>query len=177
MSTAPRLCSDHRSGKSVGSGEQWSHTARGMAYSCALKIHHAGLPKNSAWAARRAGGEIWDTPLSCWQLETFLNKQHLRKGMKGQTSREGNQWLQLSALFWLSVGLFFLFFFCHTGLELRAYSLSHSTKPLFFYGRFFFEIGSWELFPQTGFKLWSSWIARIIDVTTGTQQGTYLLKY
>ena len=47
-----------------------------------------------SWRGRRGG--IRDTPLSFWQLETFLNKQHLRKRMKGQTSREGNQWVQLS---------------------------------------------------------------------------------
>jgi hypothetical protein len=40
------------------------------------------------------------------------------------------------------------------GLELRAYTLSHSTSP-FIEG--FFEIESLELFSWAGFKLRSSW--------------------
>jgi hypothetical protein len=36
------------------------------------------------------------------------------------------------------------------GFELRAYTLSHSTKPIFAKG--FFMIGSLELFAQAGFK-------------------------
>lgn len=64
------------------------------------------MPQNLALAGRRAGGEMWDTPLSFWQLETFLNKQHLRKRMKGQTSREGNQWVQLASSLLLSTANF-----------------------------------------------------------------------
>jgi hypothetical protein len=37
------------------------------------------------------------------------------------------------------------FSFCGTGLELRAYTLSHSASP-FFVWWVFFKIGSWELF-------------------------------
>jgi hypothetical protein len=43
-----------------------------------------------------------------------------------------------------------LFFFAVLGLELRAYTLSHSTSPIFVMG--FFEIGSHELFAQAGFE-------------------------
>jgi hypothetical protein len=45
---------------------------------------------------------------------------------------------------------FFFFFFVVLGPELRAYTLSHSTKPFFVVG--FFEIGSQELFAWAGFK-------------------------
>jgi hypothetical protein len=45
------------------------------------------------------------------------------------------------------------FFFAVLGLELRAYTLSHSTSPFFEMG--FFEIRSCELFAQAGFKLQS----------------------
>jgi hypothetical protein len=45
---------------------------------------------------------------------------------------------------------FFLFRFAVLGLELRAYTLSHSTA-LDVLG--VFEIGSHELFAQAGFKL------------------------
>jgi hypothetical protein len=38
--------------------------------------------------------------------------------------------------------------------EFRAYTLSHSTSPFFVID--FLEIGSWELFAHTGFKLRSS---------------------
>jgi hypothetical protein len=37
------------------------------------------------------------------------------------------------------------------GFELRAYTLSHSTSPIFAMG--FFELGSQELFALTGFEL------------------------
>jgi hypothetical protein len=40
------------------------------------------------------------------------------------------------------------------GLELRAYTLSHSTN--LFFGMGFFEIGSHKLFAQAGFKPRSS---------------------
>lgn len=66
------------------------------------------MPQNLALAGRRAGGEMWDTPLSFWQLETFLNKQNLRKRMKGQTSREGNQWVQLASSLLLSYSKLFI---------------------------------------------------------------------
>jgi hypothetical protein len=42
------------------------------------------------------------------------------------------------------------FFFCDTGVELRAYILSHSTSPFFMMG--VFEIGSCELFAWAGFE-------------------------
>jgi hypothetical protein len=42
------------------------------------------------------------------------------------------------------------FFFPILGLELRAYTLRHSTSPFFVMG--FFDIGSGELFAQAGFK-------------------------
>jgi hypothetical protein len=50
---------------------------------------------------------------------------------------------------------YFYFFFAVLGLELRAYTLSHSTT-LFFCDRFF-EIGSCELFARAGFEPRSSW--------------------
>jgi hypothetical protein len=37
------------------------------------------------------------------------------------------------------------------GLELKAYTSSHSTSPFFVMG--FFKIGSHELFAQAGFKV------------------------
>jgi hypothetical protein len=51
------------------------------------------------------------------------------------------------------------FFLCVLvlGLELRAFTLSHSTNPFFVKG--FFEIGSCELFAQAGFELQSSMIS------------------
>jgi hypothetical protein len=42
------------------------------------------------------------------------------------------------------------FFFPVLGLELRAYTLSHSTIPFFVMG--VFEIGSPKLFSRAGFK-------------------------
>jgi hypothetical protein len=44
-----------------------------------------------------------------------------------------------------------LSFFSVLGLELRAFTLSHSTSPIFV--KVFFEIGSHELFARAGFKL------------------------
>jgi hypothetical protein len=41
---------------------------------------------------------------------------------------------------------FFFFSLVVLGLELRAFTLSHSTSPIFVMG--FFEIGSLELFAQ-----------------------------
>jgi hypothetical protein len=50
------------------------------------------------------------------------------------------------------------FLFCFVlvilGLELRAFTLSHSTSPIFVLV-FFFEIGSRKLFAQDGFELQS----------------------
>jgi hypothetical protein len=46
------------------------------------------------------------------------------------------------------------FFFVVLGLELRAFTLNHSTSPTFCKG--FFEIGSHELFAQVGFELQAS---------------------
>jgi hypothetical protein len=43
----------------------------------------------------------------------------------------------------------FSFLFAVLGLELRAFTLSHSTNPIFCDG--FFEIGSLELFAWAGF--------------------------
>jgi hypothetical protein len=44
------------------------------------------------------------------------------------------------------------FFVCVLlGFELRAFTLSHSTSPIFVMG--FFEIGSCELFALDGFEL------------------------
>jgi hypothetical protein len=43
----------------------------------------------------------------------------------------------------LAVNSFF-FFFCGTGVELRVFTLSHSTSTFFVKG--FFEVGSRELF-------------------------------
>jgi hypothetical protein len=51
--------------------------------------------------------------------------------------------------FYITVHLFI--YLLVLGLELRAYTLSHSTGPFFVMG--FFEIGSWELFAQAGFEL------------------------
>jgi hypothetical protein len=49
---------------------------------------------------------------------------------------------------------FFFFFFAALGLELRAFTLSHSTSPFFVMG--ILEIGSHKLFAQAGFELQSS---------------------
>jgi hypothetical protein len=45
-------------------------------------------------------------------------------------------------------------FFAVLGLELRTYTLSHSTSPFFVLD--FFEIGSCKLFAWTDFELQSS---------------------
>jgi hypothetical protein len=50
---------------------------------------------------------------------------------------------------------FFLSFLAVLGLELRAYTLSHSTSA-FFFVMDFFEIGSQELFARAGFEPLSS---------------------
>jgi hypothetical protein len=50
-------------------------------------------------------------------------------------------------IFWTST---FFFFYAVLGIELRAFTLSHSTSPFLWS---VFEIGSHELFAQTGF--WS----------------------
>jgi hypothetical protein len=47
--------------------------------------------------------------------------------------------------------IMFFFFFSVLGFELRAYTLSHFTSPIFVKG--FFKIGSLELLTQAGFKL------------------------
>jgi hypothetical protein len=52
---------------------------------------------------------------------------------------------------WMDAFLFFFFIFAVLAFELRAYTLSHSTSPIFVMG--FFKIGSCELFAQAGFKL------------------------
>jgi hypothetical protein len=44
-----------------------------------------------------------------------------------------------------------LLFFKVLGFELRAFTLSHSTSPIFVKG--FFEIGSLKLFAWAGFEL------------------------
>jgi hypothetical protein len=44
----------------------------------------------------------------------------------------------------------FFFFFIVLGLELRAYTLSHSTSP--FLVMIVFEIGAYELFALAGFE-------------------------
>jgi hypothetical protein len=49
----------------------------------------------------------------------------------------------------LSLTLFFSF--AVLGFELRAFTLSHSTSPIFVMG-FFFKIGSPELFGWAGFE-------------------------
>jgi hypothetical protein len=52
--------------------------------------------------------------------------------------------------------LFYLIclFIAVLGFELRAFTLSHSTSPIFV--KSFFKIGSQELFAQAGFELQSS---------------------
>jgi hypothetical protein len=55
-------------------------------------------------------------------------------------------------LFWLYIYIIYFFCFCFVflGIELRAYTLSHSTS--FFFVMDFFEIGSQELFAKVDFK-------------------------
>jgi hypothetical protein len=50
---------------------------------------------------------------------------------------------------------FFFFFFALLGLELRAFTLSHSTNPIFVKG--FQDRVSQELFTWAGLEPWSSW--------------------
>jgi hypothetical protein len=56
-----------------------------------------------------------------------------------------------------TIGIFLSFLFCFVfcfavlGLELRAYTLSHSTSPFFTVG--FFEIGSLKLFAWADLNL------------------------
>jgi hypothetical protein len=47
--------------------------------------------------------------------------------------------------------LCFFIYFAVLGLELKAYTLSHSTSPFFVMG--FYEMGSHKLFAQAGFEL------------------------
>jgi hypothetical protein len=47
-----------------------------------------------------------------------------------------------------------IFFFSALGFEFRAYIFSHPTSPFLVLD--FFEIASWELFAQAGFKPQSS---------------------
>jgi hypothetical protein len=47
-----------------------------------------------------------------------------------------------------------LFFLAVLGFELRAYTLSHSTSPMFVMG--FLKTGSRKIFAQTGFEQRSS---------------------
>jgi hypothetical protein len=49
---------------------------------------------------------------------------------------------------------FFFFLFAVLGLDLWAFTLNHSTSPIFVVG--IFEIGSHELFAQAGFEPQSS---------------------
>jgi hypothetical protein len=65
-----------------------------------------------------------------------------------------NMWLQHHCSFFPFSSSFF-FFLAVLGLELRAYTLSHSTSPFLVMG--FFEIGSHELFAWAGFEPQSSW--------------------
>jgi hypothetical protein len=58
-------------------------------------------------------------------------------------------------LWLLIIKLHFFVFLAVLGLELRAYTLSHSTSP--FLWRFFSRWGVTELFAQAGFKPWSCW--------------------
>jgi hypothetical protein len=68
-------------------------------------------------------------------------------------------WAQQSQSQWWQVQIqqtrealfaFFTFFFSGLGFELRAYTLSHSTNPIFVKG--FCEIRSHELFACASFK-------------------------
>jgi hypothetical protein len=53
--------------------------------------------------------------------------------------------------------LYFFFFFAVLGLELRAYTLSHSSSPLFLEGGMgIFDIKSLKLFAWAGLQLQSS---------------------
>jgi hypothetical protein len=57
---------------------------------------------------------------------------------------------------WLTIGIYFIYLFLWywLGLELRVYTLSHSTSPLFMTE--FLKIGSQELFAWAGFEPQSS---------------------
>jgi hypothetical protein len=63
------------------------------------------------------------------------------------------------------------------GFELRAYTLSYSTSPIFVMG--FFEIGSRELFAQAGFEPPSSFslppVARITGMSHWCLDSYHLL--
>jgi hypothetical protein len=51
--------------------------------------------------------------------------------------------------------VWFCFVFCGTGAWAQGLHLEPFHQPFFVKG--FFEMGSRELFPLAGFKLWSSW--------------------
>jgi hypothetical protein len=74
--------------------------------------------------------------------------------LKKQTNKQKNQTpLTFGRLQGLSKSFIknsFFFFFAVLGLELRAFTLSHSTSPIFVIR--FFEIGSGELFAWAGFE-------------------------
>jgi hypothetical protein len=64
--------------------------------------------------------------------------------------------------------MIFFFLVMVLGLELRAFTLSHSTSS--FLWRFFFEIGSHKLFAQCWLRtvillISASWVARIIGMS------------
>jgi hypothetical protein len=75
--------------------------------------------------------------------------------------------LQLLLLFW-GCSITSSFIFSIVGLELRAYTLSHSTSP--FLWRIFFKIGSQELLCQGWVRtlillISVSWVARITGLS------------
>jgi hypothetical protein len=61
----------------------------------------------------------------------------------------------LSGCSFLSGYYYYFIYFAVLGLELRAFTLSHATSPIFC-DRVFFEIGSCKLFAWAGFEPHSS---------------------
>jgi hypothetical protein len=80
-------------------------------------------------------------------------------------SMDLQSWWVFFLAFYKQNELLFFFFFVILGFELRAFTLSHYTSPIFVMG--FFEVGSRELFAWAGFEPCSPdlWVVRIIGVS------------
>jgi hypothetical protein len=75
---------------------------------------------------------------------------HTASQFPGNAAKSGNVLTFKTRLSGMALWHLRSFFFLLLGFELRAYTLSHSTSPIFVMG--FFEIGSRELFAQVGFE-------------------------